>query len=70
LNYVVASNGIPEVITFDNDSAASQVYQLHLTHHVTHSTAQTTQTVTFTDEAGNTLAPSVAETITWNISRE
>lgn len=70
LNYVVAANEIPAVITFDDDSTAAQVYQLHLVHHVTHSTAETTQTVTFTDEAGNIMAPSVVETITWNISTD
>jgi LPXTG-motif cell wall-anchored protein len=70
MNYVVAANDIPEVITFDDDSTASQVYQLHLTHHVTHSTAETTQTVTFTDEDGKTMAPSVDETITWNVSTD
>lgn len=70
MNYVVAANDIPEVITFDDDSTASQVYQLHLTHHVTHSTAETTQTVTFTDEGGKTMAPSVDETITWNVSTD
>lgn len=70
MNYVVAANDIPEVITFDDDAAVAQVYQLHLTHHITHSTAETTQTVTFTDEDGKTMTPSVDETITWNVSTD